>query len=419
MNISLRDLFGPNHDDMINCDSRYLVVKGSRGSGKSTTVFRMIIMRMLYIWNKYRICPSVLIVRQWLTTHSNSTVIEIEKAIAAFHAQGEFKKLKSPNMFIHKKSGAQIIFRGMDDPTKLTSINAPTPLAYCVVEEAFELKTEEDFDKLDLSIRGELPYPLKHQIILMFNPYSDKHWLKAKFFDVQDETITSLTKTYMDNAFIQNDRGFINLMDKMKETNPKKFNILGLGNWGVAEGLVFDNYTVESFDYKKMLAYKNMLGSSKYRACYGADFGWEDPTTLACSLIDDNENIIYIYDEIYQNHITIKQFCDKIKEKGLQGAKIYCDSANPREIELMKSEGIRNAVPAYKGPNSIVAGIKLIQDYKIKIHPQCQNMLREIGLYCWDKDKISGKFLDTPIDKENHLIDSLRYSCYHKKAEIY
>lgn len=419
MNINLRDIFGYKHDDMINCKTRYLVCKGSRGSGKSTTVFRKLILNMLFYWEKYKVCPSALIIRQWYTTHSDSTVIEIEKAIKALHVEDEFTRVKSPWGFTHKKSGAKIIFRGMDDPTKITSINAPTPLVYCIIEEAFELRSEEDFDKLDLSIRGPLPDFLQHQITLIFNPYSDKHWLKKRFFDNADPTITALTKTYMDNDFIQSDKSFINIMETMKSINHKKFNILGLGMWGIAEGLVFDNWQVQPFDYQKMLMSKSYLNTNKYREAYGLDFGWSDPSAVVASIIDDKTKELFIYDEIYDTNLTISNLAKRIKAKGWQNKEIICDSANPREIELLKTEGIHGAKQAYKGPNSIVGGIKVLQDYKIIVHPQCKHTIEEFSLYTWDTDKTSGKFLDTPIDDHCHIMDSLRYSMFTKKATFY
>ena len=419
MNIKARDIFGYNHDDILNSKSRYLVIKGSRGSGKSTTGFRKLIMKMRFYWAKYKVCPSALIIRQWYTTHANSTVVEIDKAIKALHAESEFKKIKSPYMYEHVPSGALIVFKGMDDPTKITSINTPTPLVYCIIEEAFELRSEEDFDKLDLSIRGELPGFLSHQITMMFNPYSDKHWLKKRFFDVSDPMITAITKTYMDNQFIQNDKDFIQIMETMKSQNPKKYNILGLGNWGIAEGLVFENWVVQPFDYQKMLTAKSYLNTNKFREVYGLDFGWTDPTTVTFALVSETTNELFIYDEIYEHNLTIANLAKKIKAKGIQNKSIFCDSANPREIELLKTEGISGAKSAYKGQNSILAGIKMLQDYKIIIHPNCKHIIEEFSLYTWDTDKTSGKFLDTPIDDHNHCVDSLRYSLLTKKATFY
>ena len=419
MNIKLHDIFGTNHNDMINCKTRYLVVKGSRGSGKSTTAYRKLILKMEYYWVKYKVCPSALIIRQWYTTHSNSTVVEIDKAIKALHMENQFEKKKSPYEYTHKASGAKIIFKGMDDPTKITSINTPTPLVYCIIEEAFELRSESDFDKLDLSIRGELPEFLNHQITLIFNPYSDKHWLKKRFYDIEDPMITALTKTYMDNQFIQNDAGFIQIMENMKLTNPKKYNILGLGNWGICEGMVFENWCVQPFDYKKMLTMKSYINTQKYIECYGLDWGWVDESAVIASLKDETKKEIYVYDEIYESKLTVANLAKRIKAKGWESKTIICDSSSPREIELLKAEGIRGAKGANKGPNSIVAGIKYLQDYQIIIHPNCKNFIEEMSLYTWEKDKTSGVFLDTPIDGKIHLIDGFRYSHFTQKATFY
>ena len=417
MNINLRNLFGSHHDDIINCRKRYLVCKGSRGSGKTTTVFRMIIMRMLWYWNVHKICPSVLVMRQWACTHNSSTFIEVQKAIDALKVNHLFRKTKSPMMYIHIPSGAQIIFKGMDDAMKITGVNANTPLTWIVCEESFEIKSEDEFDRLNMSIRGIIPDCLFYQTIMMFNPWSDKHWLKKRFFDTNDDDVLAITKTYRDNEFL--DEQFIKDMEKLKINNPKKYRIVGDGEFGIAEGLVFENWVVQPFDYAKMLTAKSYLNTNKFRDVYGLDFGWTDPTTVIASLVNDDNKELFIYNEIYESNLTIANLAKKIKANGWQNKPIMCDSANPREIQLLKTEGISGAKPAYKGQNSIMAGIKLLQDYKIVIHPNCKHTIEEFSLYTWETEKQSGKFLDTPIDDHNHLLDSLRYSMLTQKATFY
>lgn len=251
----------------------------------------------------------------------------------------------------------------------------------------------------------------------MFNPWSDKHWLKKRFFDTNDDDVLAITKTYKHNNFL--DEQFIKDMEKLKIANPKKYRIVGDGEFGIAEGLVFDNWSVQTFDYQKMLTAKSYLNTNKFKENYGLDFGWTDPTTVIASLINEQTKELFIYDEIYESNLTIATLSKKIKSKGWQSKQIMCDSANPREIELLKTEGISGAKYAYKGQNSIMAGIKLLQDYTIVIHPNCKHTIEEFSLYVWDTEKQTGKFLDTPIDDHNHCIDSLRYSILTQKATFY
>lgn len=417
MNLSIRDLFGPHYDDVINCQKRYLVIKGGRGSGKSTTCFRLIILRMLWFWETFGICPTVLVIRQYDATHANSTYIEVLKAIKALHVGKFFKKLKSPLEFQHKASGAKIIFKGFDDASKLTSISGETPLCWIVIEEAFEIRSEDEFDKLDLSIRGILPDGLFYQVIMMLNPWSDKHWIKKRFFDNPTDNVYACTKNYTENIFL--DAEFVKSIEDLKITNPRKFAIVGKGEWGVSEGLVFDNWDVRSFSVNDLLFKKSIYGSSKYKKCFGVDFGWTDPTCVLCSLKDEEHKEIWIYKEFYETRVSIQNLVTWIKGQNFTKEIFYCDSANPREIQEMRTLGVTGAREASKGKNSIVSGIKILQDYKIHVSPECKNTIGEFSSYVWDKDKTSGLYLDTPIDEKNHLMDCARYSLTNPSGVIY
>jgi phage terminase large subunit len=363
---------------------------------------------MLWFWAIKHVCPTVLVIRQFDATHKNSTYVELGKAIEALGATSQFIKYKSPLEYVHKASGAKIIFKGFDDASKLTSISATTPLCWIVVEEAFEIRSEDEFNKLDLSIRGILPEGLFYQVIMMLNPWSAKHWIKKRFFDTVNENVYAVTKNYTDNIFLNED--FVKSIDDLAITNPRMYNIVGKGEWGVSHGLVFDNWDTKEFNVEEMLSKKSIYSSSKYEKIFGVDFGWTDPTTVICALKDEVNKEIFIYDELYQSKVSIKMLCDWIKMKKLQNEVFYCDSANPREITEMRSLGIIRAKGCTKGPNSIVSGIKILQGYKIHIKPNCKHTLGEFSSYAWSTDKTSGLYLDVPeSDGNDHLIDALRY----------
>ena len=274
-------------------------------------------------------------------------------------------------------------------------------LCWAWFEEAFQVQSEDDFNKVDMSIRGELPKGYFKQIIITFNPWSEKHWLKKRFFDINDPNILAITTTYKCNEWLGPDD--IALFENMKETNPRRYNIEGLGNWGIAEGLVYDNFIEQEFDIM------DISKRPKVKSVFGLDFGYtNDPTAFIAALVDEENKELYIFDEHYQKAMTNEDISQMIKYKGYTKEIITADSAEPKSIDDIKRKGIQRIKAAKKGKDSILNGIQNIQDYKIIIHPKCENFITEINNYVWNnKDGIT---INKPIDDFNHLMDALRYA---------
>ena len=133
-----------------------------------------------------------------------------------------------------------------------------------------------------------------------------------------------------------------------------------------------------------------------------------DPTAFINALANPQEKKIYIYDEHYEKGMTNDEIAKMISDKGYKKAKIIADSAEPKSIEEIKRAGIGRIKAAVKGPDSVRAGIQLLQGYEIFVHPNCQNLQIELSNYVWDTAK-DGTLLNKPIDDFNHLIDALRY----------
>lgn len=189
----------------------------------------------------------------------------------------------------------------------------------------------------------------------------------------------------------------------MKETNPRRYNIEGLGNWGIAEGLVYNNFIEQKFDYMEISKRPGI------QSVFGLDFGYtNDPTAFIAALVDTEAKELYIYDEHYQKAMTNEDIVNMIKYKGYAKEKITADSAEPKSIDDIKRKGIRRIKAAKKGKDSILNGIQNIQDYKIIIHPKCENFITEINNYVWDNK--NGVAINKPIDDFNHLQDALRYA---------
>ena len=266
---------------------------------------------------------------------------------------------------------------------------------------------------MDLSIRGAVPEGYFKQITMTFNPWSDKIFFKKRFFDEYErgnnrKNILCLTTNYMCNEFLDDaDRA---VFEDMAINNPRRYRIEGLGDWGISEGLVFDNWEELEFDIQELKEMLDSRGNPVYTELYGLDWGFSnDPTAFVALLANEKTREIFIYDEFYGHRMTNMDIANKLKEMNYDKCLIVADSAEPKSIEEVRQLGIQRIRPAKKGPDSVRAGIQKLQDYKIYIHPNCQNALIEFNNYVWDKS-IDGKVLNQPIDEYNHIMDSFRYS---------
>lgn len=345
---------------------------------------------------------NTLVVRRVFNTHKDSTWTQLKWATNNLGVNHLWNFSKSPLEATYIPTGQKILFRGLDDPMSITSITVEHGyLCWAWFEEAFQIMNEDDFNKVDMSIRGELPPGYFKQITLTFNPWSEKHWLKKRFFDVEDEDILAITTNYKCNEFLGDDDRLI--FEKMKKNNPRRYKIEGLGEWGIAEGLVYENWEEKEFDYKEISNRKGVVST------FGLDFGYtNDPTAFIALLVDDINKEIYIFDEHYQKAMSNSMIAEMIKYKGYSKERIIADSAEPKSIDEIKRLGIPRIKAAQKGKDSILNGIQYIQDYKIYIHPKCKNTIVEISNYVWDTKE--GVVINKPIDDYNHLMDAKRYA---------
>ena len=246
-----------------------------------------------------------------------------------------------------------------------------------------------------------MPEGMYHQVVLTFNPWSDRHWLKKRFFDEPSENVLAMTTNYLCNEFLS-DSDLV-LFEEMKK-NPRRYRTAGLGEWGIVEGLVFENWEEQAFDVNEVSKRPNV------KSAFGMDFGYvNDPSTLFCGLVDTVAREIYVFDEMYEKGMSNEDILSKVSEMGYAKERIKADSAEPKSIAYLRKAGLSRIRAAKKGPDSIRAGISIIQDYKIIIHPRCVNFITEISNYTWDKDKFDN-MVNKPIDDFNHLMDAMRYA---------
>ena len=396
--ISMQKLVGKGYADFWNFRGRYVACKGSRASKKSKTAALWIISHIVQYPE-----ANAIYIRKTERTLKDSCYSDCKWAIHRMGLDKWFVCRLSPLEIEYKKTGQRILFRGCDDPLKLTSISVPKGhLCWAVFEEAYEITKESDFDMIDESIRGELPEGYFKRIFVLLNPWSEKTWIKRRFFDPpNDDNKLAITTTYKCNEWLTADD--LRIFDDMKKRNPRRYAVAGEGNWGIVDGLVYENWREERFDVDELRSRKDLVSA------FGIDFGYtNDPSTLFCGLLDKAKKRLYVFDEMYEKGMSNKRIAEAVQEMGYGKERITADSAEPKSIDELKSLGLR-VKAATKGKDSVKNGIQWIQDLEIIIHPRCANFITEISNYTWSKDKF-GTMLNEPIDDFNHLMDAMRYA---------
>jgi phage terminase large subunit len=390
---SLKEIVGGSYTKFWNYKGRYRVVKGSRASKKSKTTA---------LWFIYNIMKypdaNALVIRKTFNTLRTSVFTDLKWAIHRLGVDKLWNCTNSPLEMTYKPTGQKIYFRGLDDPLKITSISVDVGvLCWCWLEEFYEITKEEDFDFIDESIRGEVKPPLFKQITITLNPWSERHFVKRRFFDVVDDNILAMTTNYLCNEWL--DEADRRMFEDMKKNRPKRYKVAGLGEWGVEEGLIFDNWRVE--DLTDKIPHFDKIHC-------GIDFGYSvDPNALIKVHLDKSRKELYIFDEYYQAGMNDEMLLEVSKQ--FFGKQIVTgDCAEPKTIDYLAMGGI-NIVPAIKGADSINRGIRYLQSFEIIIHKDCNHFIDEISQYHWLKDK-QGNTMAKAVDEMNHLLDALRYA---------
>ena len=409
--INLPDIVGKGYATFWRFKGRIRACKGSRRSKKSKTMALWVIYNMMKHSQ-----ANTLVVRKTYRTLKDSCFTELRWAAKRLQVEHLWQFKESPLEATYIPTGQKIYFRGLDDPLKITSIAVEVGvLCWMWIEEAYEITSEDDFDTLAESMLGDCPEDLWKQITLTFNPWSDKHWLKKKFFDSPDEDTLAMTTNYLCNEWLSPaDR---KVFEDMKRKNPRRYKVAGLGDWGVTDGLVYENWKEQSFTLINKKEYNDMpedkrpenpVFSDGLDSAFGLDFGYtNDPTAFFCGFLSLSEKKLYVWDELYKKGLSNRAINSEITQMGYAKERITADSAEPKSIDELKGLGLRIG-GAKKGKDSVNNGIQWIQDLEIIIHPRCVNFLMEISTYQWKKDKFDKK-LNEPEDDNNHLMDAMRY----------
>lgn len=377
--------------------ARTQIYYGGSSSGKSVFLAQRAVMDVMRGQRNY------LVARQVGRTLRGSVFTEISKVITEWGVNELFNVNKS-DMLITCRNGYQIIFVGLDDTEKLKSIvPAKGVLTDVWVEEATETNQDAVKQLYKRQRGGKAQFPKR--LVLSFNPIIKSHWIYTEHFqpvgwtDEQteyDSKELSILKTwYIHNKFLTPD----DIKDLTNETDEYYYNVYTLGNWGVLGNRVFTNWrTDELTGMRNQFIYPRV----------GLDFGFSsDPAALVVSHYDRSRKTIYIYDELYETGLTNDVLASEVKARVTDNL-VVCDSAEPKSIAELRRYGI-NAGSAKKGKDSVLFGIQWLQQQTIIVDKQCINMQNELSLYKWREDK-DGNAIRQPVDKNNHLIDGLRYA---------
>ena len=371
----------------IHIDGKYIAVRQANGSAKSYFITQKLIVRACSEPIKILVC------RRTATTIRN-TCFSLFKDIITKWQLAPYVRIRESDFNIKFPNGSEIIFIGLDEETKLLSLNN---IGCIFIEEAFEVP-KNIVEQLNLRLRGSTP---NQQILMAFNPISKNHWL-YKFCEEEPPTSFIFShSTYKDNPFLNAE--YVAELEELYTRNPQKARVFCDGEWGIdAEGLVITNWRAEDFDAMDLAR-----AGLEHRA--GMDVGWIDKTAIIDSLYDKENRTIYIFNEFYKSGCQLNEIAQAIKDMSLTKTKLYIDSAEPRTIQYMKNEGI-SAFPCVKGKDSVKAGIMFLQDNNIVVHPSCKSLITELENFSYIKSKQTGEWTEETTHEYSHAIDALRYA---------
>ena len=379
-------------------ETRYYLVTGGRGSGKSWTL-SMFLLNLTYEEGHV-----ILFTRWTLTSAFISIIPEFIDKIELMNKEGDFEITQSE--IINKVTGSKILFRGIktSQGTATANLKSIAGVTTWLLDEAEELVDEDIFDRIDLSVRA---VDKPNRVLLVMNPATKEHWVYKRFFEdygVNSGFIglkndcTYIHTTYLDNIDNLNPT-VINRFEAMRQRNPVKYNHIVMGAWmDKAEGVIFENWKIGNFDTALPFG-------------FGMDFGFSiDPTTLVKVAVDEDNGLIYCEECFAEVGLTTSDIAKRIGKHCQPNEMIVADSAEPRLINEVYNMGF-NIIPCTKGPDSVRYGIKKMQDYQIVVTAESKTIIKELNNYVWN-DKRS----DTPIDDYNHTIDAIRYAFDKLKA---
>lgn len=390
---------------------------GGRGTFKSSFVSLAIIEKIMENAEEYLADPEnkellhAVCFRKVKDTLTDSVYEQLKWAINKLGVDKYFNCTTHPLKIVYKPTGQKILFRGLDKAEKAKSIKTSEGyFGLCWFEELQEYHGMAEIRKAYQSVMRGTDETI--QVICSYNPPENiKNWVNVEeLIKRSDRFVHKTNYTQMRSDWLG--RQFITDAEELKRSNRLAYDNEYMGIPTGSGGKIFNNVEectitdeqIEQFDKIK----------------YGLDWGFAtDPFAFVKLHYDKTRKVVYIFDEIYQTGLLNDKAIEKVNEKVDTRDYIIADSAEPKSIKEFQNAGVR-IMGALKGKDSIAYGIKFLQRLgKIYIDPvRCPNAFKEFSTYEFERDK-NGEFKDGYPDKDNHLIDSLRYSLETEAKEMW
>lgn len=359
---------------LLKSDKKISIEQGGTRSGKTYNI----LLYIIFHYSLKNTGKTITICRKTFPSVRASVMRDFLDILKIHNCYFEANHNKSNHEY--KINGNLVEFISLDQPQKVRGRKRNL----LFINEANELDYED---------WQQLIFRTDEKIILDFNPSDEYHWIYDKVIPRQDADFN--ITTYLDNSFLSD--SIKEEIERLKYTDEQYWQIYGLGIKGISKSTIFSYVEV------------NQIPEDAEFISYGADAGYtNDPTSLVSVFRKDYD--LYIKEHLYQTQMTTIDIHNKWKEVGIERQTIYFDSAEPRLIEELRRMGW-NVRPSLKGADSINAGIDLLKRFKIHILKDSHNAIQEFRNYKWQEDR-SGKMINKPIDKNNHLIDAIRYATY-------
>lgn len=370
MNVDVNVVF----EHLLDSESKIVCEQGGTRSGKTYNILLYIIFHYCQV----NTGKTITICRKTFPAVRSSVMRDFLNILKSYNKYDEAYHNKSNSEYTLNNN--LIEFISVDQPQKIRGRKRE----FLFINEANELEYED---------WQQLIFRTTEKIVLDYNPSDEYHWIYDKVLNRDD--VEFYKTTYKDNKFL--DESIIKEIERLKYTDEQYWQIYGLGVRGVSKATIFNYVEVPHIPHDAELI------------SYGADAGYtNDPSTLVSVYRKDYN--LYIKEHLYRTMMTTKDLSDCFKKEVMSRNAIYFDAAEPRLIDELRRMG-HNIQPSLKGRDSINAGIDLLKRFKIHITSDSNNAIQEFRNYKWQEDR-SGKLTNKPVDKNNHIIDAVRYATY-------
>ena len=378
-------------------DTRYFIITGGRGSGKSFAINTFLAFLTMEQGHK------ILFTRYTMVSAATSIIPEFIEKLELYGIAKHFRITRDEILNI--STGSSIIFKGIrtsagNQTAALKSLQGITTF---VLDEAEELVNEDDFDKIDQSVRAKNK---QNRVMLILNPTTKEHWIYQRFYAAKGvnpginqwkDNVTYLHTTFKDNIDHLSESFLLQLED-IRRRRPDRYNHQILGGWlDKAEGVVYNNWSIGDFnDY--------------HQTIFCQDFGFSiDPTVLCKISVNKDKKMMWVKEYFVKAGLSTKEIAEKNRRFAGEEL-IICDNSEPRLLSEMKDTYKCNVKATVKGKGSILSGIALVQDYNIIVDPGSKNIINELNHYVWHNKN------ERPVDKWNHTLDAIRYGLVYLEA---